>query len=150
MSIFGTSSVGRDCLQNASLQYRMIKSALNLNTRTLDFVPFVACDTNPQGMASVGKDALAHIVVLCDTLVDSHFESAQHDGDQAVPRISNHVIQELLDSYPPVLVPHIKSKRSHGLMLSFCSFLRSLLILSIILRRMYSDDKPRTPPPSTA
>jgi hypothetical protein len=47
---------------------------------------------------------------------------------------------------PPVLVPPIKSKYSHGLGVASAPDLVS--ISSIISRRIKSDDSPRTPPPS--
>lgn len=50
--------------------------------------------------------------------------------------------------YHPVLVPQIRSKSSQGFTLSFDSLFRSLLTLSMMLRRMYNEDNPLTPPPS--
>jgi len=47
---------------------------------------------------------------------------------------------------PPVLVPPIKSKYSHGRGVSSASVWRS--IVSMISRRIRRDESPRTPPPS--
>jgi hypothetical protein len=47
---------------------------------------------------------------------------------------------------PPVLVPPIKSKYSHGF--GVASALVLLSISSIMSRRIKSDDSPLTPPPS--
>ena len=53
------------------------------------------------------------------------------------------------DIYPPVLVPPMRSNTSHGLTGASCFCLRLWFSLSIMLFRIYSVERPRTPPPSS-
>jgi hypothetical protein len=146
--ILDALSAARYCLHDAGLEYGMIEGTLHLNARAPELVPFVGFETNLHRSAFVSKDAFAHIVVLSDALFNSHLQSTQHNGDESAPLISKHAIQKLYASYPPVLVPQIRLKTSQGFMSSFDSFFRSLLTLSMMLRRMYNEDSPLTPPPS--
>lgn len=52
------------------------------------------------------------------------------------------------ETYPPVLVPPIKSKTSHGLTVGLPSFTLSAFTFAISALRMRSVESPRTPPPS--
>ena len=54
----------------------------------------------------------------------------------------------MIRPYPPVDVPPIMSKTSHGKRDGRPFSLRSLLISSMILLRMRRVERPRTPPPS--
>lgn len=93
------------------------------------------------------ENSAKHVGVKLDTLVDIHLQATKHDNNQA-RNISD--LAEVIDmkSYPPVLVPPIRSNNSQGFTGFRPSSLRPVLVLSINHLSISNVESPRTPPPS--
>ena len=64
-------------------------------------------------MLSSLEDFLEHACVCRDALINTHPETAKHDSNQAVD-IGIHLKDYGMYTYPPVLVPPMRSNNSQG------------------------------------
>lgn len=113
-------------------------------------------DLAPRDDSLDRKDTWCHFEVLVDACINIHSEYPQHDGDKtayaSVAKFVKVIGQDF--THPPVEVPAMRSKYSHGSTRRVGCFAapsdssNSLSRVRIIALRMYKEDKPRIPPPS--
>ena len=120
------------------------------NTLYCDFELFVVEATS---IIPNGDDSFENLVDIkyflrkSDVFFNTLFYRLSHYYSRQMKACTIRNLPSIIAIKPPVLVPPIKSKYSHGNGVSAVCF--RLPISSISCRRISRDDNPRTPPPSS-